>query len=216
MQTLLGNTTGRTGVKVLGQRGALILALLLGLSSVQAGTTTDFTGDFAAAFWTNSPAGLGSVYFTNSSAELVLAGPTQPAARASSIDPITYNGPLGGGLAVGGTVQFNWAYNSGDALSTSEADFAYAGPGGTTPVLTMLAQGGPGVIQSGSFLSPALLPGETFQFLLTTDTLAGKLSGTLVITDFQFHADIPEPATGALLAGMLTCLGVARRRSGRR
>jgi hypothetical protein len=216
MQPILARTSEWNGVKAIGQYGALLLALLLGLSAAQADSTTNFTGDFAAAFWTNSPPGLGSVYFTNSSTELVLTGPNQPSTVSSSIDPITYNGPLGGGLAVGGTVQFNWAYSAGDAVS-SIADFAWAPPGGESPTQILLGSGPPGATASGTFTTPLLLAGTTFQFLLTTDeTPIGKPSGTLIITDFQFHPDIPEPSTGALLASLLIGLGATRWRRSRR
>ena len=201
-------------IKALGVCGCALAILLLGSPATRA-DTTNFTGDFRAAFWTTTPPpppppSFGSVYFTNSNTELVLAGPNQPASRTSSTDPITYNGPLGGGLTVGGTVQFDYEYNSGDALGASEADFAYTPPGGGSSIQNLLGQGGPGVIQSGSFTTPLLSAGTTFKFLLITDTPANKLSGSLVITHFVFLSEIPEPSTAALLAGLLGCLSLAR------
>jgi hypothetical protein len=192
------------------------LILLLGLGVAHA-DTTNFVGAFAPVNWTNEPPGLGAVYFTNSDSELVLTGPNQPASQVSSFDPISYNGPLQGGLTVGGTLQFHWEYNAGDTLSTiSGASFAWTlgGGGGTTQ--TNLASGGTGTIASGDFFSLVLTPGTTFSFLLSTETPANKLSGTLVITDFQFNPNVPEPSTGALFAGMIAMFGIARwRRLGR-
>jgi hypothetical protein len=190
--------------------GVAVLALSLGLGVAQA-DTSGFTGDFAPSNWTNSPPGLGAVYFTNSNSELVLTGPNQPASQTDSFDPITYNGPLSGGLTVGGRVEFDWEYNSGDALSTiSAATFAWSQGGGGGTTQTNLAQGGPGVVESGVFITPELAPGTTFGFLLSTETPANKLSGSLIVTNFQFQADVPEPSTTALLAGMGMLLGVKR------
>jgi hypothetical protein len=216
MQPMLGRHSGLEQGKALGRPGLLLLALLCGVSAARA-DTTNFVGDFREAFWTPE-AQFGSVGFSNSDTALVLAGPNSPTAEKTSLDAILYSGPLplGGGLAVGGTVQFNWAYDSGDALSTSEADFAWAPPGGGSPLVNVLAQGGPGVITNGFFSTPTLLAGTQFQFLLGTDTLANKLSGTLVITDFQFHEVVPEPATGVLLWSALLCLGLSRWRRFRR
>lgn len=198
-------------MRALRQGGALLLGLLLGLSAAQADSTTNFTGDFAPGFWTNSPVGLGSVYFTNADTELVLSGPNSPSAETVSIDPFTYEGPAGGGLALGGTVEFDWAYNSGDALSTSEADFAWIILGEMSPTQIVLASGGPGMTGSGTFTTPELPAGTTFQFLVTTDTPAGKPSATLIVSDFRFHPSIPEPSTGALLASAMIALAATRR-----
>lgn len=210
---MLDRPPERARARALKQRGILLLALLLGLGAARA-DTTGFVGDFREAFWTNQVQ-FGSVTFSNSDTELVLTGPNAPTVQKTSLDGILYNGPLEGGLAVGGTVTFHWAYNSGDALSTSEADFAWLPPGGGSPFQQLLRQGGPGVIANGVFATPLLAAGTTFQFLLTTDTPANKLSGTLIISDFQFHPDIPEPSTGTLLATALICLGAARWRRSR-
>ena len=204
-------------LQALGQRGAVILSLFLGLGAVQA-DTTNFMGDFGEAFWTKQPQ-FGSVYFTNSDTKLVLAGPNAPAAETTSFDGVLYNGdttpPLSGGLAVGGTVQFHYDYNGGTTLSTSEADFAYTPPGGS-PSQLLIAQGGAGVVTSGLFKAPLLIAGTTFEILLGSDTTSGKLAASLIITDFEFHPDIPEPSTGALLASALISLGVASWRRSRR
>lgn len=207
----------RQWVRALGQRGAVLVTLFLGLGAAQA-DTTNFIGDFQEAFWTKQPQ-FGSVYFTNSDTELVVAGPNAPAAETTSFDGVLYNGnttpPLSGGLAVGGTVQFHYDYNGGTTLSTSEADFAYTPPGGS-PSQLLIAQGGAGVATSGLFTVPSLLAGTTFEILLGSDTTAGKLSASLIVTDFEFHPDIPEPSAGALLASALISLGVARWRGSRR
>jgi hypothetical protein len=214
MQPILGRHTGRQQLEVLGRRALLLLTLLEGASGALA-DTTNFVGDFREAFWTNDVQA-GSVTFSNSDTVLVLSGPNSPAARVSSLDGILYHGELAGGLAVGGTVQFNWSYNAADCLSTSEADFTWSSPGGGSPVLNILAQGGPGVITNGFLITPVLAAGTVFEFSLGTDTLADKLPGTLVITDFIFHSEIPEPSSGVLLGGALIWLGVARRRRSQR
>ena len=209
MKPILDSTSGRGKVRPYGQIAGVILTLLLGVSAAWADGTTNFMGEFGEAFWTRQPdqPHFGSVNFSNSDTEVVLAGPNAPATDVpQSFDGILYNGPLPGGLSVGGTVQFHWAYNAGDALSTSDAEFAWA-PGGGNPIV--LAQSGLGATQSGNF-STNLLAGTTFEILLTSDTLANKPSATLIITDFQFHPDIPEPTTGALLGSVLVCLGSAR------
>ena len=188
---------------------AAVLLLTLSLASSAAGAdTTNFIGDFSPSFW-STQVQLGSVIFTNSDTELVLAGPNAPAARESSSDGVLYNGPLSGGLTVGGTLQFSWVYNSGDALSTSEADFAWLLPSGGGPIVQVLAQGGPGVTNSGVFTTPLFPAGTTFQFLLTGDTPANKLSDSLLIADFDFLA-VPEPPTGALATCFLTMFFAAR------
>ena len=215
MQPMLGRQSGLEQGRALGRPGLLLLALLCGVSAATA-DTTNFVEGFREAFWTIE-AQFGSVSFSNSDKALVLAGPNAPTAEKTSLDAILYNGAsLGEGLAVGGTVQFNWAYDSGDALSTSEADFAWAPPGGGSPVVNVLAQGGPGVTTNGFFSTPTLLAGSQFSFLLGTDTLTNKLSGTLIITDFEFHAEVPEPSAGVLLGSALLGLGLSRWRRFRR
>jgi hypothetical protein len=200
-------------VRVFGQKGLVILSLLLGLCVVQA-DTTNFVGDFGPALWTMQT-NYGSVFFTSEDQTLVLTGPNQPTSDIpQSFDGILYNGPSPGGLRVGGTVEFHWEYNPG-AVSSAAADIAWTPPGGADPIQSpLLLNGGQGS-ESGDF-SANLLAGTTFQFLLTTDTSAGKLSGTLVITEFQFHQDVPEPSTAALLASAVISLCVARWRHGRR
>ena len=208
MEPILDRTSGRGQVTPRGQTAGIFLTLLLGLGVARA-DTAGFTNDFAEAFWSKQPQ-FGSVNFSNSDTALVLAGPNAPVAETTSFDGILYNGPLPGGLAVGGTVQFHWDYNGGTTLSTSEADFAWAWPGGGAPIQNVLAQGGAGVVNSGLFTTPSLVAGTTFEFLLSSDTTPGKLSAALVITDFQFHPNIPEPTTGVLLGGLLISLGAAR------
>jgi hypothetical protein len=212
MKPILGKTSRRERAKALGRGAMVILTLLSGLGVARA-DTTGFTNDFAAAFW-SSEVQFGTTYFTNGNTELVVAGPTTPPPGGTSYDGILYNGPLSGGLAVGGTVQFHWAYNAGDA--TAEAAIAWTPPDSGSPVQYQFnADTDPGVIVSGVF-STNLLAGTTFEFLLTT-TPAGpdKPSATLTISGFQF-LDVPEPSTGAFLAGMLTCLGAVRWRRSRR
>jgi len=208
MQSTLDTRAGRQQAKPHARRGAVVLALLLGLSAARA-DTTNFMGAFGEAFWSAEPQS-GTVGFSNSDTELVLAGPNQPATAVPlSLDGIVYNGPLGGGLLVGGTMSFHYVYTSSDALSDSEADIAWTAPGGSSAQF-LLGQGGPGVVAAGDYTTPLLSAGTTnLTFLLTTDTLANKLSGTLVISDFQFH-DVPEPGTGILTAGMLAVLSASR------
>jgi hypothetical protein len=177
-----------------------MLALYLSLGIARA-DTTDFTGDFAPAFWTNYPPGFGSVYFTNSNTELVLSGANQPSTTTSSTDPIYY-GLSSGGLSTGGTIQFTWQYDSPDGLDDS-ASFAYTGD--NNPVI--LAQGTGAT--NGTF-SIQLSQGDDFAFLLDTETPAGKPAGTLIITSFSFQANVPEPSTEALLASALIFLGYLR------
>ena len=211
MKPILDTTSGRGNVKPRGQTAGVILLLLLGLGVARA----DFTGEFKEAFWTNTPSGAGSVYFTNSDTELVLTGPFKPAAAIPlSLDGIQYNGPLSGGLTVGGTLEFNYTFNPGDAQSDSEAQIGWTPPGSdATSQNALLGQAGLGPSQG--FFSTNLLAGTTFQFFLTTDTLALKSSATLIITDFQF-LPIPEPSTGALLGSVLVSLGAARWRRAQR
>jgi hypothetical protein len=209
MEPILDKTSGRGKRQFRGQTAGVILTLLLGLGVARA----DFSGDFGQAFWTNSPPGLGSVFFTNSSTELVLAGPNQPASKTTSTDPITYNGPLGGGLRVNGTVQFRYTYNSGDALSQTVAEFSWLPPGGGGGdwVHQVLGNGGPGAsVTDALFITPSpLIAGTTFAFSLFTDTLppAGKPSALLVVNNFVFF-EVPEPVTGTLLANGLVALGL--------
>ena len=133
----------------------------------------------------------------------MLSGANEPSTDTSSIDPITYNGPLGGGLTVGGTVEFNWQYNSPYGLNDA-AYFAWMPAGGGSTNQVLLAQGG-GV--ASSIYSIQLDPHATFEFVLFTETPANKLPGSLVITNFQFHANVPEPSAEALLASALIFLG---------
>jgi hypothetical protein len=209
MQPILEVTLKGQTARALSLRAVVVLSLLLGLGAAQA-DTTNFVGDFGPALWTLQP-DQGNVYFTNSDKDLVLTGPNLPAdAVPLSLEGILYNGRLGGGLSVGGTLSFHWDYISADALSDSEGDIAWTPPGGTS-LQTVLGQGGPGVSMSGDFPATFLSAGTTnLTFLLTTDTLANKLSGTLIISDFQFHDQVPEPSSNSILAVALLCLGAAR------
>ena len=213
MKPVFGTSSKWPRGSALGRRGLLVFSLLVGVCVARA-DTTNFVGDFDPALWTVQP-DQGSVFFTNGNQALVLTGPNQPATEIpQSLDSILYNGPAPGGLRVAGTVEFHWEYNPG-AVDSAAADIAWAPPGGADPVQSpLLLNGGLG-FESGDF-STNLVAGTTFEFLLTTDTLANKLSGTLIITDFQFHQDVPEPSTGALLASAVITLGVARWRRGRR
>jgi hypothetical protein len=195
-------------------RELFTLCFLLGLTAARA-DTTNFTDQFGEAFWNMQPQH-GSVFFTNDDTELVIVGPNLPTnAIPQSLDGIVYNETLGGGFVVGGTVSFHWQYTSGDALSDSAGEVAWTPPGGTS-IQDFLGQGGPGVTLSGNFTDTFISSGTTnFTFLLTTDTVANKLSGTLIITDFQFH-NVPEPSTGALLATAALSLTAVRWRQARR
>ena len=189
---------------MLGRRGAVILILLLGLGLARA-DTSDFTGDFAAAFWTNTPSGLGSASFTNSSTELVIVG---PASGTASLDGMKYNEALGGGLAVGGTVQFNYAYTDlGDEDPNTEATLAYtpADTGGHSTTFTL----GQGVGTVNGSFNESVEPGSTLWFLLSTTTPSGKPPVSVIITDFQFHPNVPEPSAGAVVISALIPLGAA-------
>ena len=109
MEPILDRTSARGRLVPRGHTAGVILTLLLGLG-VAGADTSGFMEAFAPTNW--SPTlGSGSVYFTNSATELDLVGPTAtPPGGGSSIDGILYNGPLGGGLVVGGTMQFHWEY----------------------------------------------------------------------------------------------------------
>jgi hypothetical protein len=198
-------------VRGFGRWGLALLSLILGLGISRA-DTTNFVGDFGPALWTILP-DHGNVYFTNGFTELVLTGPNGPTSNVPlSMDGILYNGPLAGGLRVGGTVEFHWEYYPG-AVNSASADIAWTPPVGTPIQNPLLVNGGLG-FESGDF-STNLIAGTTFEFLLITDTTADKLSGTLVITDFQFH-DIPEPSSGALLVSAVISLCAVRWRRGQR
>ena len=200
--------------KAAGQCRVGIFALFLGLGVAQAADTTNFVGDFAAGvpLWLPQPQH-GNVSFANADTELVLTGPNQPSSNVTnSLDGILYNGPLSGGLRVGGTVEFHWDYNPG-AVNNAEADFTWLPPGGGSPIQSPLVSDGGLGVESG-FFSTDLVAGTTFEFSLTTTTLLGKDSGTLIITDFQFH-EVPEPSMGAIFAGGVILLCAARRLRGR-
>ena len=215
MELLLDRASGRRRVKPRGRTAGVILALLMGLGVARA-DTSGLMDAFASTNWTFS-LGSGSGGFTNANTELDLVGPTATPPGGSSFDGIRYNGPLGGGLAVGGTVEFHWEYaNYGITVSPSGGEIDWTPPGGGSPMQALLGQ--EGVSGSGNF-STDLLAGTPFSLLLTTSFppgVSGKLSATLIITDFQFHPDIPEPSTGALFGSVLLSLGAARWRRCRR
>jgi hypothetical protein len=215
MEPILDTTSGWARCSTLGKRAAVILALFIGLATVQA-DTMGFMDAFAPANWNPTIFGGGSAYFTNSDTELDLVGPTAtPTGGGSSIDGMLYNGPLSGGLVVGGTMQFHWEYvNYGDTVSPSGGEIDWTPPGGGGTMQALLGQ--EGISESGNF-STNLVAGTPFSFNLTATFPAGvtnKLSATLIITGFQFH-DVPEPSTGTLLASMLAFLGAARGRRAR-
>jgi hypothetical protein len=125
---------------------------------------------------------------------------------------MVFNGHLGGGLAVGGTVQFICDY-APEAITSGDAEFRWLEPGNDSPSVQVLGTYLTPV--SGQLFTISSLPaGTIFGFYLSTDTSAGKVSATLTITGFQF-LDVPEPSTGALVAGMLVFLGAARWRRAR-
>jgi hypothetical protein len=202
MKTILDGTSGRGRVKPRGQTAGVILVLLLGLGAARA-DTMGFTGDFTNAFWTISTQS-GTVSFANANTELDIVGDNDPPVETKSLEGISYNGPLPGGLAVGGTVQFDYQYTSLDD-GNAYAEFSTSVSG--TPIYL-----GNGVATGGvTFFSPIELPqGATFGFLLYTDTDPGKGAASLVITSFQFVPDVPEPTTGVLLGSALISLGAAR------
>jgi hypothetical protein len=215
MKPILGTTSGWARRDAVRQRAAAILILCVAWAAAGA-DTMDFMGVFAPSNWSSS-LGSGVVYFTNSNTELALAGPNStPPGSGTSIEGITYNGPLGGGLVVGGTLQFHWEYqNYGATTSPSGGELDLIPPGGGETIRVPLGEEG---VSAGGDVSTFLLPGTTFTFYLTTTFPPGisdKLSADLHITQFQFH-DVPEPSTGALVAGMLICLGTARWHNWRR
>jgi hypothetical protein len=199
----------------LGQRGLAVLALFMGLGVAQA-DTTNFTGDFGPEFWSLSPgSGLGTVYFTNGFTELVLVSPTNAPQGTESLDGILYNSPLQGELRVGGTVSFHWEFSAGD-VQTGGAAFGWLPPSEGSPTnLAIISV--PGITNGGNYSSPLLSPGTTnLSFLLdTTFVGSDKALATLVVSDFQFHEQVPEPSTVALLAGGLISFVAARWRRGR-
>ena len=187
------------------------VCLFVSVFGIARADSTNFTGDFAATFWNAQPQA-GAIGFSNSATELVIAGPNKPASETTSVDPITYNGPTSSGLVTDGTVEFDYTYNSPFGLADS-AYFAWT-PFGGTPTQVLLAQGG-GVNITNSF-SIDLSQGTTFEFVLFTDTPANKVGGSLTITDFTFHENVPEPSSCALFAGALILLAGSRRRGLRR
>ena len=206
MKPILGTTSGWTRCNALGLRVAVIVTLLFGLVMARA-DAADFTGFFDPTNWSQI-SGSGIYFFTNSDTELKIVGPNTPPS-GGSLDGIQYNGYLNGGLVVGGTVQFDYQYLSPDDSS------AYAQFGTSVGNSTNIGPGGVGGPFTGTFTSQLLPQGATFDFLLYSDTLSpDKSPASLIITDFQFH-DLPEPSTGALVAGMLVCLGAARWRRAR-
>lgn len=212
MQTILDTTSAWQRVRALGERAAIILPLLLGLSVARA----DFTGDFDASFWKLHPpvsSGLafGSVYFTNANTELALVSPNTvpPTPGGESLDGILYDSPLQGALTVGGWVTFHWEVSAGD-VQTGGASFGWQDASGESST-NLAVFSTPGFTNGADYSSPLLSPGTTnLSFLLDTKTTgSGKTLATLFITDFQFH-ETPEPSTGAFFAAVLVSLGAAR------
>ena len=205
--------SGQRWTKAFQAVGLITLSLYASLAFAQA-DINGFTGDFATNYWTATP-DAGAIYFTNGNSELVLSGPHEPSTPTSSIDPITYNGPLPGGLAVGGTVEFSWQYNSPGYSSDDQCSFAWTPAGGSSSQV-ILAQG-PGA--TNNLFSIQLSAGTTFEFVLFSDTPANKSPASLSITNFQFHGVVPEPSTGTLFSGLavaMTAVSVWRsRRRGR-
>jgi hypothetical protein len=143
----------------------------------------------------------GSIYFTNANTELVLSGPPNESSPTLSTEPILYNGPLSGGLAVGGTVEFNWQYYSPYGGS-DEASFAYTPEGGSAiPVLLTQGAGA-----TNGIFSIQLNPGATFEIVLINDNPGKPLPAFLTVTNFQFRSNVPEPSTGALFGTLAVAL----------
>jgi hypothetical protein len=186
-----------------GFQAVFALVLALGLAAAR-GNTTNFVDSFAPGFWDSEPS-YGSILFTNLNTVLILEGPRAPATETVSLETITYQGPLAGGLTEAGTIEFHWSFTSVDA-TLAEAAIGWAS-GDDTGEYTF-ASGGPGFTDSGDF-SLSLDTGAEISFLLTTTTPANKLSGTLVITDFRF-IPVPEPSAGGLLAAFLALFGLTR------
>ena len=164
--------------------------------------TTDFMGVFDPTNWSHF-SGSGSYNFNTPNTELTIVGPSTPPS-GGSLDGIRYNGYLGGGLAVGGTVQFNWQYLSPDDPN-AHADFGTS-VGNSSP----LGPGGAGGPFNDTFTSQLLPQGATFSFLLYTDNPSpAKSPASLLITNFKF-IEVPEPSMGALLGSMLISLSTVR------
>ena len=188
------------------RRAALALALILAVGQVRA--AMDFSGDLAPGNWTLSQP-LGSVAFNSANTQLMIIGPSGLGSAASATEMAVCSGPGGLGLSVAGTLTFTWSFNSGDALS-AEADFGSLSGGSV-----MLASGGPGTVSQGTY-SVALMQGDQFAFLLSTQDPALKRDpGELLIEDVIFVA-VPEVSTVWCGAGLLGLLALcnARRRAG--
>ncbi len=187
-------------------QAAAVLSLLA-FAGIGRADTTNFMGDFGQAFWTAQPQA-GAIGFSNANTELVITGPNKPSSETTSVDPITYNGPTSTGLVSDGTVEFDWEYDSLYGLDDS-AVFAWTPPGGQSTEI-ILAQGA-GANITGSFSMP-LSQGTTFAFVLFTDTPANKIGGSLVVTNFQFQSNVPEPSPACLFAVGTAIFAAARRR----
>lgn len=182
----------------------------LSFSAVAYADTTNFTGDFQAAFWEAQPMA-GAVFFTNANSELVVAGPDKPVELVSSIDAVAYNGPTSSGLVMDGTLAFDWEYDSPYGLSDA-AYFSITPPIGE-PVQILLAQGG-GVNITNHF-SIELTQGTTFNFTLFSYTPPNKDGSSLTINNFTFQPSVPEPSTSALFVGALVFISGVRRKTRR-
>ncbi|HWH72480.1 MAG TPA: hypothetical protein VNT26_24170 [Candidatus Sulfotelmatobacter sp.] len=175
--------------RLIGKTGAVLAIWLMAVQAQAA-----FTGDFAPSAWQLLP-DQGTVQFINSDSQLQIRGPT--ATVGSSFDRANYVGPSSSGTPLTGTISFDWAFSAG--VTSAQADFTYdAGSGLQT---TVLSSGGPGTSQSGT-ITLFLPAGSTFNFLLSTmNSIEGKATSELLISNFTF---VPEASTlwvGALLAG---------------
>lgn len=175
--------------------GLSFCLLLLGVTGARA----DFTGAFAPSQWTLSP-DQGQTYFANGNTVLNIAGP------AGNFTPSYDLASVTGPAAFGGAqweLNFDWAFNAGDAAGASASIYWPGIPGGNPMVL---ASGGPGASASGDY-SLLLNPGDTLAILLDSEqTGAGKQPPSLALTSFSY-AEVPDATPWVEAAVLLPLLG---------